>query len=61
MKANDDQEEGTSIRILGLLDQETLKRVLHRDLEEETRIDDELSTLIEKVEMTTTKTMTEAA
>ena len=60
-EANDDQGEGTSTRILGLLDQETLKRVLHGDLDKETRIDDELSTLIEKVDMTTTETMTKAA
>ena len=60
-KADDDQGEGTSTRVLGLLDQETLKRVLHRDLEKETRIENELSILIEKVEMTTTETMTEAA
>ena len=60
-EADDDQEEGTSTRILGLLDQETLRRVLHGDLEKENRIEDELSTLIEKVEMTTTETMTEAA
>ena len=34
-EADDDQGEGTSTRVLGLLDQETLKRVLHRDLEKE--------------------------
>ena len=61
MEADDDQGEGTSTRILGLLNQETLKRVLHGDLDKETCIDDELSTLIEKVEMTTTETITEAA
>ena len=60
-KADDDQEEGTSTRILSFLDQETLKRVLHRDLEEDTCINNELSTLIEKVEMTTTATVTKAA
>ena len=60
-KTDNDQGEGTSTRILGLLDQETLRRVLHGDLEKEIRIDDELSTLIEKVEMTTTETMTKAA
>ena len=61
MEADDDQGEGTSTRILGLLDQVTLKRVLHGDLEKESRIEDELSTLIEKVEMTTTETIIEAA
>ena len=60
-EADDDQGEGTSTRILELLDQETLRRVLHGDLEKESRIEDELSTLIEKVEMTTTETMNEAA
>ena len=60
-EAYDDQEEGTSMRILGFLDQETFKRVLHGDVEEDAHIDDELFTLIEKVEMTTTTTMTEAA
>ena len=60
-EADNDQGEGTSTRILGLLDQETLRRVLHGDLEKESRIEDELSTLIEKVEMTTTKTMIETA
>ena len=44
-----------------MLDQETLKRVLHGDLEKEIHIEDKLFTPIEKVEMTTTKTMTEAA
>ena len=60
-EAYNDQKEGSSTRILGFLDQETFKRVLHRDVEEDTHIDDELSTLIKKVEMTTTATMTEAA
>ena len=48
-EADDDQGEGTSTRILGLLDQETLRRVLHGDLEKEIRTNDELSTLIEKL------------
>ena len=60
MEADNDQGKGTSTRILELLNQETLKRVLHEDLKKENCIDDELSTLIEKVEMTTTETMTEA-
>ena len=44
-----------------MLNQETLKKVLHRDLEKEIRIDEELSTLIKKVDMTTTETMTKTA
>ena len=60
-EAYNDQKEGTSTRILGFLDQETFRRVLYGDIEEDTYIDNELSTLIEKVEMTTTTTMTEAA
>ena len=44
-EADDDQGEGTSTRILGLLDQETLKRVLHGDLDKKIHIDDELSML----------------
>ena len=49
-----------STRILGLLDQETLGRVLHGNVEEDTHIDEELSTLIEKVEVTTTDTISKA-
>ena len=51
------REGEPSTRILGLLDQETFRRVLHGDVEGDARIDEELSTLIEKVEVTTTETM----
>ena len=54
------QEKEPSMKILGLLDQETFRRVLYGDVEEDTRIDEELSMLIEKVEVTTTETMSKA-
>ena len=59
-ETHDGQEKGPNTRILGFLDQETIKRILHGDIKEDISIDEELLTLIEKVEMTTTKTMIEA-
>ena len=59
-ETNSGQEREPSTRILGFLDQETFRRVLHGNVEEDARIDEELSTLIEKVEVTTTKMMSEA-
>ena len=57
-EADDNGQEGEpSTRILGFLDRETFKQVLHKDVEEDTHIDKELSTQMKKVEVTTTKAM----
>ena len=63
-ETNDSQEEGPSMRRGGFRDQEALNQILRGDAEdqpiENKCTDDELSTLIGKVEMTTTETMTKA-
>ena len=64
-KTNDDQEEEPSTRREGFLDQEAINCILLGDAEDQHIGDactnDELLTLIGKVEMTITKTMTETA
>ena len=63
-ETHDGQEEGLSTRIGGLLDQEAFNQILHGNTKDQpvgdTHTNNELSTLIGKVKMTTTETMTKA-
>lgn len=63
-ETNDGQEEGPSTRGSGFLNQEIFDQILNRETEDQligdARTNNELSTLIEKVKMAATETMTEA-
>ena len=64
-ETHDGQEEGPSTRRGGFLDQEAINHILLRDTEDQPigdmQTDDKLSTLIRKVEITITETITETA